>query len=234
MDFRKIFLLAFRYPLNVNAFALMLAVDLASSFMGLQFLSIDFTDTASLASNAPLLVAAMIASLAVAIFLLGLFVDNASKYFPSGRRALLKKSLPVAKAKFFRIAGASLVIGVLMLLILAPAIFLGSVAAIAGIAVAIVAYFVFLAPYVVVLSSKGILDSVKESYRIVGRNKLGSLIFLAVYIAVSFAFSFVSAPLVFVTNDLSVYAAIQSVISAYTTLFTYAAFTNFYMSAKKK
>ncbi len=250
MDFGKIFSRALKYPLNVQAFILLFLVNLASSYSSFNLIALTSpTEILSIASFSISLVPLAV-SIIVTIFLMGLYIDNAAKYF-SGSRKSLSKSIAIAKKKFFRLLGVQVLLMLILLLFTVPVLAsiaigaaLGSLAAAIGnvismAAMFIVVFFIFLAPYIAVLENYGVLGSIKASVNVVRKNKLNMLAFWIVYMLISIGAGLLSLPVtlgsISLLEQLNVaIMVLQSLISTYTALFAYSAFTNFYLNAKKK
>ena len=256
MDFGKIFSRALKYPFNVQVFLVMLVVNLVFSYSGLYFIGLTDPVAVSTLLNLgpaiiPLVIAGIIASILVTIFLMGLYVDNASKYFSSGRKSLLS-NLPTAKKKFFRLLGTYILMVMIVIISALPMVALAgikafsagagaympvSIGAVIGLAIMlIVLFFVSLATYIAVLDKFGILGSIKVSANVVNKNKLSMFIFWILYLIIATALGLLSVAVLLVSVlalDIRI-LILQSFITTYTTLFAYSAFTNFYLSVKKK
>ncbi len=231
MDFGKIFSVALKYPLDAKAFVLLFAVNVVFSLSSIQFLAVDFSDTAVLENITTPFFAIIAASVLATTLLMGLYTDNAEKYF-RGKRETLAKSVIVANRKFPRLLATLILMGASIILPLLLALS-GAAGAFAGIALSIIVVFlVFLAPYSVVLTKNGVIGSFRDSYRVVVKNKLNWLIFLAIYFAINMAVSLASITLALAEASAITILA-ENAISTYVTLFGYSAFTNFYLIARK-
>lgn len=250
MDFGKIFSHALKYPLNVQVFVLMLAVNFVFSYSGVYLITL--TNPANVSSLLTLgmsIIPVLIVSALITIFLMAMYIDNAGKYFSGGRKPLLS-SLPAAKKKFLRLLGTYVLMIIILGVTFLPALvsvglasgfiappLLG--AAIGLVALFVAAFFISLAPYIAVLDKFGVFGSLKASFHVVKRNKLNMLVFWIVYLVLSVIISLLSLPITlgYALSLASVSPTIlilQSLISTYTALFAYSAFTNFYLSVKKK
>ena len=255
MDFGKIFSRALKYPFNVQVFLVMLVVNLVFSYSGLYFIGL--TNPAvvpallNLGLGIPLVIAGIIASILVTIFLMGLYIDNAAKYFSGGRKSLAA-SLATAKKKYLRLLGTYILTVMIVIISALPMVALAgikaisagagayipvSIGAVIGLAIIlIVLFFVSLATYIAVLDKFGILGSIKVSANVVNKNKLNMFIFWILYLIIATALGLLSVAVLLVSAlALDIRSLIlQSFITTYTTLFAYSAFTNFYLSVKKK
>lgn len=251
MDFGKIFSRALKYPLNLQAFILLFLVNLVSSYFSFNLIALTSpTEISSIASFSISLMPLLAVSIIVTIFLMALYVDNAAKYF-SGSRKSLSKSIATAKKKFFRLLGVQVLLMLILLMFTVPTLAsfaigsaLGSSAAAIGTVISmaamfIVVFFIFLAPYIAVLENYGVFGSIKASVSLVRKNKLNMLAFWVVYLIISIGVGLLSLPITLIyslslTSVSPIILILQSLISTYTALFAYSAFTNFYLNAKKK
>lgn len=241
MKYRKIFAAALKYPLDIQAFALLLIVNLAFSYYGF-YLVTNPVDISSLLSLGTSLTPFVAANVIVTIFLMALYIDNATQYF-SGRRKSLLSSVATAKKKFFRLLGTELLVMAVTILASLPfalaAVPSLSVIAILGlaagtVAVVLVSFFLSLAPYIAVLDKSGVIGSLKASIKIINKNKPRVFLFWAIYLSSAILLGLAAVALQLVALLGSGEALfLHSLITTYTALFTYSAFSNLYRSVKK-
>ncbi|MBI2076634.1 MAG: hypothetical protein HYT72_05305 [Candidatus Aenigmarchaeota archaeon] len=255
MDFEKIFSKAIKYPLNLQVFVLMFAVNAALSYSGFYIAALtNPSEITSLITVGVNLIPVAIISILITTFFMGLYIDNAAKYFSGGRKSLAA-SLPAAKKRFLRLLGTYLLVTAILLLAAMPLIAvvgLGSaglsasgniLTVLAGMAIGfavlfVAVFFVSLVPYIAVLGNAGVFGSIKASASVVRRNKLSMFIFWILYAIIAIGIGLLSLPVTFTyvigSSADPIVLILESLISAYTTLFSYSAFANFWLSAKKK
>lgn len=246
MNFEKIFSRAIKYPLNIQVFSLQFVVSLIISYAMFTLLTLLNSSTYAINILLGVVTLAIVATLA-GIFLMTLYVHNAAEYY-SGRRKSLLASVATAEKKFLKVLGTYLLMVIILgassipLIVVTISIFSGIVS-LAGIVIGLAillatAFFIFISPYVAILDKFGVVDSIKNSVRLVRKNKLNMLLFFIVYLGIIILIRLASLP---IALSYAAYQAVdpltiilQSLISAYTTLFAYSAFTNFYLNVRKK
>lgn len=244
MDFGKIFLHAIKYPLNFQVFPLLFIVNLAFSYATVSLVRQTSAILSSLSGTGLLFIPFAIFMIIIGIVLMTFYVDNAAKYF-AGRRKDLRESVQTVKKKFRGLLGTY----ILMILIISVSavpllafILTGNglaVTVIGIVIIAVAAFFVVLAPYVVVLDRFSAVDAIKKSIAVVSKNKLNMFIFWIIYLIIIVLVRLASLPvsLNYLPGMLQLdilIVVLQSLISTYTTLFMYSAFTNFYLSVKRR
>lgn len=241
MDFGKIFLRALKYPLNLQVFVLLLVVNVLVSYSGFYLTALtNPSNVSSLLALSLSLIPVLIASVLIIIFLMALYIDNAARYF-AGKRTSLLASMPAAKKKFLRLLGTYVLMMAIFIvfLVLSIAVVSPLLVMIGLAALVVAAFFISLAPYIAVLDKFGVFGSIRASIRVVKKNKLNMLVFWIVYLVLSIIIGLLSLPITlgYALSPASVDPAtliLQSLISTYTALFAYSAFTNFYLGVRKK
>lgn len=249
MDFGKIFSKAIKYPLNLQVFLLLLVADFIFFYFGFYLITlINPVAVSSLinlgAALVPLVIVGVIASVIITIFLMALYIDNAAKYF-SGKRVSLSAGVATAKKKFPRLLGTYILMIIILLIAALPMLAFSFAAAktmysilgiFIGLAIlSIVSFFVFLAPYIAVLVNAGVFGSIKASIKVVSKHKLNMFIFWTLYLIIGTGLGLLSVAVTLgsVTILGPTALILQILITTYTNLFAYSAFTNFYLSIKK-
>lgn len=254
MDFEKIFSKAIKYPLNLQVFVLLFAVNVALSYSGFYIAALaNPAEITSLMTAGINLMPVAIISILITTFIMGLYIDNAAKYFSDGRKSLAA-SLPAAKKRFLRLLGTYLLMTAILLIASVPllavvgfrsflessgSVLIGLVGMAIGFAVLFVAvFFVSLAPYIAVLGNAGVFCSIKGSVRAVGKNKRNMFIFWILYAIIAIGIGLLSLPVtlnyVIGSGADHVFVILESLISTYTALFAYSAFAGFWLSVKKR
>jgi hypothetical protein len=178
-------------------------------------------------------------------FLMALYIDNAAKYFLSSRKPL-SSSIGTANKKFFILLRTYLLMAVILIAVFGIPLLatIESRFAPGGMALGIAsllmgAFFVFLSPYIAVLDRYGAVDSIRISVRLVNRNKVRMFLFFVLYLVIWVAISLASPPIIAALVALlipvnPVFLLLQLLVSTYTTLFAYSAFTNLYLSIRRR
>lgn len=269
VNFSKIFGLSFRYPFQRDVYLLLFAVNMvfaiAGWFLNGYFIG-DVTNLENLAfldNFIPFLAYAIpltIAGWLVMIFLVPAYFDNAT-HFHQGKRKALAESFAVSKKRFLPVLAVFIILGLVVLaclggLILSAAsvfsspidftlLMIGGLWSIIGIIVGIVFVFMtFLSLVFCVVEKARPLESIKKSWKTAGKNKVNTLLFLiiliALYIAVAIigtipesVFNVVSGtPQVLSVTSFS-FMLVRTVFNTYLALFAYSSLVSYYFSIKK-
>ncbi|MCK5022717.1 MAG: hypothetical protein KAS04_00955 [Candidatus Aenigmarchaeota archaeon] len=269
VDYGKIFGHALRYPLRKDVFTLMFVINLffsvvswivTNATMG-NVSAIDETMALSNIMNVIVFTIPMaIIFFAISVFIMPIFVDNSRKFF-KGKNENPTESISIAKERFIPLL---LTMFLVMLILFAcfsvifipiiTATFLGQAifAVFAGvlsiIGIVVVAYIMFmliLSSYICIIEKTGAQDSIKSSWRIVGKNKLNTFIFIiiftVIYIAIYLLMLVPSLGIMILQGNYTDFSVtglviliITTILGSYSALFTMSATTNYYLTIKPK
>jgi len=206
-----------------------------------------------------LVVPLWILSLFVGTFIIGIYYDNASRFFPRMKPASIKKSLVVAKKRYIPLLGIQILLSIIFFCVFfvfggfsifsilsgnfdVASVLIGVLTGVT--ALLITSFFLFLTPFACVLDKLDPLKSLKKSFNLVNKNKMDTFAFLILMMIGYYIISFIGTipKLVYTLLQKStVYSfnmfpffLFQLVFSVIAFLFVISSITNFYIILKGK
>jgi disulfide bond formation protein DsbB len=271
VDFSRIFRSSVRYPLGLRAYSLFFGVQLIfaiagwlmTGYLGGEIWRADGTLALENAMTyvtyfMPLAIAGWV----VMAFLTPAYIDN-SAHFLKGKRKPVSDSFDVSRRRFLPMLGLMVVLGLVFLacfggifLLAASASLMplseGLALAVAGavwllagsIAAVIIFFMALLSPFIVALEKDKPVAAIKKSWKLVGKNKANTLIFLVIFLVAYVAIAVVgSIPEIAYVTLYSQPAAlsaesfllmlIRTVVNAYLVLFMLSSAACYYLVIKK-
>lgn len=251
VDVGKVVKKAWSYPLNLKVFFSFFVVQLILLFAGLGlfgFASVEVSNVFTVLFQA---FGFMVVVFLVDVFLLAVFIKDSFNHSKSKKYKPFDKVMGTAKARFLTLLVNALVLTIIFLgivwgfLMMAIPAFL--VSPVFGIVVMCIGmllsfvflFFTFLSPFFVVIDNKSVINALKESKKIISKNKLNTFIFLVVVIIIFYLLEIVSSLPLFIAviGDESMafipYLVFSVLIKTYARLFLISSGTNFFKAVKK-
>jgi len=198
VDFGRVFSSALSYAFGLKRLLPFFVLNLAMVAFALVFIN-SIVDIAPLlisggASAAPwlniagavlsLLILMVVISL-VRIFYQGVITDNARAYWQK-KNVKLSKSYPIAKKKYITILLALILSGVISFFVSFVFAFAGTVGAFLSLVASFILSLIFLfLIQIIIISNKGVLDSIREGYRLFTKNILDVFVFWLILMVLS-------------------------------------------------
>jgi hypothetical protein len=273
LDFNKIFGISARYPLKKDAYILFFAVQLVFAVAGwfvTAYFGADVVTAEGIIVPETLIpfllyiIPITIVNWIVMAYLIPAYIDN-STYIGRAKAKNIKESFDVSRKRFLPLIGLGVILGLVMLACLGGVILtiiavpvitsiegitmlaVGGVWFFIGLIASVIIFFMTcISPVFCVLEKTGPLKSIKKSWKLVGKNKFNTFLFLllfaVIYIVISFAgsmpeiiyYGLTGADQVTgVSVQGFVFMLIRTLFTTYLTLFMLASITVYYLSLKK-
>lgn len=272
IDFGKIFGVSLRYPLKKDIYLVLFAIQIILGIVGWLLTGyvggeIIGPDGAPIMENiAPFLVYYLpltILAWIVMVFLLPAYLEN-SAHFAGGKRKPILESLEISRKRFVPTLGVFVIIGLVLLACFGGLILLvasipiatspegltliaaGGIWFIIGTIIGIVfSFMVFLSPVLCVLEKHKPLDSVRKSWKLVGKNKTNTLIFFIIAIVAYLAIAILGSlpEIAFLTFygepaalslESFVFMIIRTLVNAYLVLLVISLAVAYYLGISKR
>lgn len=273
VDFNKIFGASVRYPMKKDIFILFFAVQLVFAVAGWfvsAYLGADVVTAEGMfmpENMVPFLSYAVplaILSWLAVTYLMPAYIDNAANFHRKKNKSIAD-SFDVSRKRFLSLLGLDAIFGLILLAcfggiiltVFATAIMespegmamvaAGGLWVIAGIAaITVVGFMCCLSPVFCVLEKAKPLESMRKSWKLVGRNKATTLFFMVLFIVTYVTITLVGAlpemayymatgteQAIGITADSFVFMLVRTLVGTYLVLFSVAAVTAYYLSVKK-